>query len=154
MLFTDIVGSTRKAAELGDWRWRELIEDHHARVRSQLIHYRGREMDTAGDGFFASFDGPVRGIRCAQAIARSMRELGLEIRAGLHTGEVEQIGEKVGGLAVAIGARVTGKAGPSEILVSRTVKDLVAGSSLSFVDAGEHELKGLPDRWQLYRVVD
>jgi pimeloyl-ACP methyl ester carboxylesterase len=153
VLFTDIVGSTERAAELGDRRWRELVEGHHARVRGQLARFRGREIDTAGDGFFAVFDGPVRGIRSAQAIAESVRDLDLQIRAGLHTGEVEEIDGKVGGLAVSIGARVAAKAGPSEVLVSQTVKDLVAGSGLAFEDAGEHELKGVPDLWRLYRVV-
>jgi pimeloyl-ACP methyl ester carboxylesterase/class 3 adenylate cyclase len=153
ILFTDIVGSTERAAQLGDRRWRDLVQDHHARVRGQLARFRGREIDTAGDGFFASFDGPARGIRCAQAISTSVRELDLQIRAGLHTGEVEQIGEKVGGIAVSIGARVAALAGPSEVLVSQTVRDLVAGSGLAFEDAGEHELKGVPDRWRLYRVV-
>jgi pimeloyl-ACP methyl ester carboxylesterase/class 3 adenylate cyclase len=153
ILFTDVVGSTERAAQLGDLRWREVVQDHHARVRGQLARFRGREIDTAGDGFFASFDGPARGIRCAQAIAMSVRDLDLEVRAGLHTGEVEQIGEKVGGIAVSIGARVASLAGPSEILVSQTVKDLVAGSGLAFEDAGEHVLKGVPDRWRLYRVT-
>jgi pimeloyl-ACP methyl ester carboxylesterase len=154
VLFTDIVGSTERAAQLGDRRWRDVLEDHHARVRGQLARFQGREIDTAGDGFFASFDGPARGIRCAQAIATSVRDLDLEVRAGLHTGEVEQIGGQVGGIAVHIGARVAALAGPSEVLVSQTVKDLVAGSGLAFEDAGEHELKGVPDRWRLYRVVD
>jgi len=153
VLFTDIVGSTARAAELGDRRWRDLVAGHHARVRGQLARFRGREVDTAGDGFFAIFDGPVRGIRCAQAIAGSVRELDLEIRAGLHTGEVEDVDGKVGGIAVNIGARVGALAGASEVLVSQTVKDLVAGSGLVFEDAGEHELKGVPDRWRLYRVV-
>ena len=154
VLFTDIVDSTEKAAELGDRRWRETVAAHHARVRGQLARYRGTKIDTAGDGFFASFDGPARAIRCAQAIVTSVRDIGIEVRAGLHTGEVAQIGDKVGGLAVNIGARVATKAGPSEVLVSQTVKDLVAGSGLAFEDAGEHELKGVPDRWRLYRVVD
>jgi pimeloyl-ACP methyl ester carboxylesterase len=153
ILFTDIVGSTERAAGLGDRRWRDLVQDHHARVRGQLARFRGHEIDTAGDGFFASFDGPARGIRCAQAITTSVRDLDLEIRAGLHTGEVEQIGDKVGGIAVSIGARVASLAGPSEVLVSQTVKDLVAGSGLVFEDAGENELKGGPARWRLYRVV-
>jgi pimeloyl-ACP methyl ester carboxylesterase/class 3 adenylate cyclase len=153
VLFTDIVGSTERAVELGDRRWRDLVQDHHARVRGQLARFRGREIDTAGDGFFASFDGPARGIRCAQAIATSVRDLDLQVRAGLHTGEVEQIGDKVGGIAVSIGARVASLAGPSEILVTQTVKDLVAGSGLAFDDAGEHELKGVPDRWRLYLVA-
>jgi len=139
---------------MGDARWKELLESHHARVRGGLARFGGREIDTAGDGFFASFDGPARGIRCACAIVEAVRPLGIEIRAGLHTGEVEQIGDKVGGLAVSIGARVASHAGPGDVLVSQTVKDLVAGSGLAFADAGEHELKGVPDRWHLYRVVD
>ena len=153
VLFTDIVGSTEKAAELGDHRWKELVEAHHARVRGQLARYRGEEVDTAGDGFFAAFDGPARAVRCAESIAASVRPLGVEVRAGVHTGEVELIDGKVGGLAVVIGARVGARAGPSEVLVSQTVKDLTAGSGLTFEDAGEHELKGVPDRWHLYRVV-
>jgi class 3 adenylate cyclase len=153
VLFTDIVGSTAKATELGDRAWRDLLERHHAIVRAMIGRHRGTEVDTAGDGFLATFDGPARGVRCAQAIAEAMRPLGLEIRGGLHTGEVETIDGKVGGIAVHIGARVGALAGPSEILVSQTVKDLVAGSGLAFEDAGEHELKGVPDRWRLYRVV-
>jgi class 3 adenylate cyclase len=153
VLFTDIVGSTEKASGLGDRRWHELVADHHARVRGQLARFSGKEIDTAGDGFLASFDGPARGIRCAKAIAASVRALGLEIRAGLHTGEVQEANGKVGGIAVHIGARVAALAGPSEVLVSQTVKDLVAGSGISFEDAGEHELRGVPDRWRLYRVV-
>jgi class 3 adenylate cyclase len=154
VLFTDIVGSTEAATRLGDREWSRLIEAHHTRVRGQLARYRGQEIDTAGDGFFATFDGPARGIRCATAIAHSVRDLGIEVRAGLHTGEVQRVGEKVGGVAVNIGARVAGLAGASEVLVSQTVRDLVAGSGLSFEDRGEHELKGIPDRWRLYRVVD
>jgi pimeloyl-ACP methyl ester carboxylesterase len=153
VLFTDIVGSTEKAAGLGDHRWRQLVQAHHARVRGQLARYRGVEIDTAGDGFFATFDGPARGIRCATAIAGAVRDLGIEVRAGLHTGEVETIGDKVGGIAVSIGARVAGLAGPSEVFVSQTVRDLVAGSGLAFEDRGEQELKGVPGRWRLYRVV-
>jgi class 3 adenylate cyclase len=153
VLFTDIVGSTAKLAELGDARWRELVERHHALVRQQLDRFRGREIDTAGDGFFATFDGPIRGIRCARAITESLPELGLEVRAGLHTGECEVIGGKITGIAVNIGARIAGQAGPGEILVSSTVKDLVTGSDLTFSDAGEHELKGVPERWRLYRVL-
>ena len=153
VLFTDIVGSTEKAGELGDRSWRELVEHHHAVVRAMLARYKGNEVDTAGDGFFASFDGPARAIRCAQAISDAMRPLGLQIRAGLHTGEVETIDGKVGGIAVVIGARVGALADPSEVFVSQTVKDLVAGSGLTFEDAGEHELKGVPDRWRLYRVL-
>jgi class 3 adenylate cyclase len=154
VLFTDIVGSTEKAAELGDRRWRALLEEHHATVRRLLARYRGAEVDTAGDGFFAVFDGPARAIRCAQAIREAVARLGLEVRAGLHTGECETIDGKVGGIAVVIGARVGALAGASEVLVSQTVKDLVAGSGLAFDDGGEQELKGVPDRWRLYRVVD
>ena len=152
VLFTDIVGSTGKAAELGDRSWKQLVEAHHQRVRGQLARYRGAEVDTAGDGFFATFDGPARAVRCAGSIADVVRPLGIEMRAGIHTGEVEIIDGKVGGLAVVIGARVGAKAGPSEILVSQTVKDLTAGAGLAFEDAGEHDLKGVPDRWRLYRV--
>ncbi|MGZ8595788.1 MAG: adenylate/guanylate cyclase domain-containing protein [Actinomycetota bacterium] len=153
VMFTDIVGSTEAGARMGDHAWKDLVESHHARVRGQLARFRGREIDTAGDGFFATFDGPGRGIRCAQAIIRSVQDLGIEVRAGLHTGECEQIGDKVGGIAVNIGARVAARAGASEVLVSQTVKDLTAGSGLEFEDAGEHDLKGVPDRWRLYRVV-
>ena len=153
VLFTDVIGSTVKATELGDRAWRELLEHHHSVVRAMIGRYRGVEVDTAGDGFFSTFDGPARGVRCAQAISEAVTTLGIEVRAGLHTGEVETIDGKVGGIAVHIGARVAALAGPSEILVSSTVKDLVAGSGLSFEDAGEHELKGVPDRWHLYRVA-
>jgi class 3 adenylate cyclase len=153
VMFTDIVGSTAKAAELGDKGWRGLVEGHHGIVRALLGRFRGTEVDTAGDGFFATFDGPARGVRCAQAIAGAVRDLDLEVRAGVHTGEVETIGGKVGGIAVNIGARIGALAGPSEVLVSSTVKDLVSGSGLAFADAGEHELKGVPDRWHLYKVV-
>jgi class 3 adenylate cyclase len=153
VMFTDIVGSTTKAAELGDRRWRELLERHHAVIRGMLGRYRGQEVDTAGDGFLATFDGPARAIRCAQSIAEALQPLGLEIRAGVHTGEVETIDGKVGGIAVNIGARVGAAAGPSEVLASQTVRDLVAGSGLVFEDRGEHELKGVPDRWRLYRVL-
>jgi len=153
VLFTDIVGSTVRAAELGDARWKELLEHHHAVLRSLLGRYRGTEIDTAGDGFFATFDGPARGVRCAQAITKAVRPLGLEVRAGLHTGEVETIDGHVGGIAVHIGARVGTMAQASEVLVSSTVKDLVVGSGLSFEDRGEHELKGVPETWRLFRVV-
>jgi pimeloyl-ACP methyl ester carboxylesterase len=153
VLFTDIVGSTERAVDLGDRAWHELVERHHAVVRAMLARYRGREVDTAGDGFFATFDGPARAIRCALAIADAVGALGLEIRAGLHVGEVQVTDGGVRGLAVIIGARVGAMAGASEVLVSRTVKDLVAGSGLAFEDAGEHELKGVPDRWHLYRVA-
>jgi len=152
VLFTDVVGSSEKAAELGDRRWKELVEEHHRRVRGQLARFRGVEVDTAGDGFFATFDGPARAVRCATSIVDAVASLGIEVRAGVHTGEVQAIDRKVGGMAVVIGARVGASAGASEVLVSQTVKDLVAGSGLSFEDAGEHELKGVPDRWRLYRV--
>ena len=153
ILFTDIVGSTEHAATLGDRRWRELIERHHSTVRALLARYREREMDTAGDGFFASFDGPARAVRCSMAIVDAVRPLGFEIRAGLHTGEVEAIDDKVGGLAVSIGSRVAGLAHPSDVLVSQTVKDLVAGSGLTFEDRGLHRLKGVPDEWRVYAVA-
>jgi class 3 adenylate cyclase len=153
VLFTDIVGSTQRAASVGDRAWSALVERHHAAVRTELGRFRGREVDTAGDGFLATFDGPARAVRCATASTQAIRGLGLEIRAGLHTGEVEIAGDGVRGLAVHIGARVAGLAEPSEVLVSSTVKDLTAGSGLAFEDAGEHELKGVPDRWRLYRVV-
>ena len=153
VLFTDIVGSTEKIAELGDAGWRELVERHHSTVRSLLARYRGREIDTAGDGFFACFDGPARAVRCAEAVVEAVRPLGIEIRAGLHTGEVETIAGKVGGIAVAIGARVGAMAAPSEVLVSQTVKDLVAGSGLVFEERGAHELKGVPGEWRLYAVT-
>lgn len=152
VLFTDIVDSTRRQAELGDGGWKELVERHNAVVRDLLKEHRGEEQDTAGDGFFVRFDGPARAIRCAQNIIESIRPLGMDVRAGLHTGECEIVDGKCGGLSVSIGARVMANAGPSEVLVSQTVKDLVAGSGLTFEDAGEHELKGVPDRWRLYRV--
>jgi pimeloyl-ACP methyl ester carboxylesterase/class 3 adenylate cyclase len=154
VLFTDVVGSTGKAAELGDRRWKAMIEEHHRLVRGQLARYRGVEVDTAGDGFFATFDGPARAVRCARSIVDAVAPLGIEVRAGVHTGEVETIDGKVGGMAVVIGARVGASAGPSEVLVSQTVKDLVAGSGLAFEDAGEHELKGVADHWRVYRVTE
>ena len=153
VLFTDIVGSTAKLAELGDSGWRELVERHHAVVRQQLSRFRGEEVDTAGDGFFARFDGPIRAVRCAQEIGGSVRELGLEVRAGIHTGECELVDGKVGGLAVNIGARVAALAGPGEVLVSSTVKDLVAGSELAFAERGVAELKGVPGEWRLFAVL-
>ena len=152
VLFTDIDGSTEQALSLGDRAWTELLARHRAAVRSQLARHHGNEVDTAGDGFFATFDGPARAILCAQEIVSGSRELGLSIRAGVHTGECEVSGEKVAGAAVHIGARVAGEAGPGEILVSRTVKDLVAGSGLEFEDRGVRELKGVPEPWQLYAV--
>ncbi len=153
VLFTDIVGSTQRAANLGDRAWRDVLERHHAIIRELLARSRGIEMDTAGDGFFATFDGPARAVRCAQAAVQAVRVLGVEIRAGVHTGEVETIDGKAGGMAVVIGARISAAAKPSEVLVSSTVRELVAGSGLLFEDAGEHDLKGVPDRWQVYRVV-
>jgi len=153
VLFTDLVGSTERAVALGDRAWRDLVEPHHATIRRLLVRYRGSEVDTAGDGFFATFDGPARGVRCAQAIVDAVNLLGLEVRAGVHTGEVETINDKVGGVAVNIGARIAGVAGPGEVLVSSTVKDLTAGSGVVYEDAGEHELKGIPGAWHIYRVV-
>jgi pimeloyl-ACP methyl ester carboxylesterase len=153
VLFTDIVGSTEQATKLGDRRWRELLERHHALVRRSLDRYQGKEVDTAGDGFMATFDGPARAIRCASAAVAGVRSLGLEIRAGVHTGECERFGDKVAGLAVHTGARVAGAAGPGEVLVSQTVKDLVAGSGIEFEDRGTHELKGVPGEWRLYSVA-
>jgi class 3 adenylate cyclase len=152
VLFTDIVSSTERAAELGDKRWRETLESHDSVVRRCLDAFRGRELDTAGDGFFASFDGPARAIRCAQAITGSVSELGVDVRCGLHTGECELRGDKIAGIAVNVGARVAALAGPGEVLVSSTVKDLVAGSGIEFEDHGEHELKGVPGEWRLYAV--
>jgi class 3 adenylate cyclase len=154
VLFTDIVGSTAQAAALGDRRWADLVQRHHTLVRSNLDRFRGREVDTAGDGFFAAFDGPIRAIRCAVCVRDAVRDLGLTIRAGLHTGECELIGEKLGGLAVNIGARVAGCADSGEVLVSQTVKDLVAGSGLAFEDRGTAELKGVPGEWRLYAVAN
>jgi len=154
VLFTDIVDSTAQSAAVGDRAWTEIRAQHDQIVRANLRRFRGREIKTMGDGFLATFDGPARGVRCAEAIAAAVRPLGIEIRAGLHTGEVALDDDDVAGLGVAIGARVGAKAGASEVLVSQTVKDLVAGSGLTFEDAGDHELKGVPDRWHLYRVVD
>jgi class 3 adenylate cyclase/pimeloyl-ACP methyl ester carboxylesterase len=153
VLFTDIVGSTERAGALGDSKWRELLTAHDDRTRTEIDRHRGTFVKSTGDGILATFDGPARGVRCAQAIGSSVGELGIEIRAGLHTGEVELIGDDVGGIGVHIGARVAAAARPGEVLVSSTVKDLVAGSGLAFEDAGEHELKGVPDRWHLYGVV-
>jgi class 3 adenylate cyclase len=154
VLFTDIVGSTERAAMLGDADWTELLRGHHVRAREELDRFNGVEVDTAGDGFLVTFDGPARAVRCARAIGDRVRDLGLEIRAGVHVGEIEQVGKDVRGIAVHIGARITALADPNEILVSSTVRDLVAGSGLTFEDAGEHELKGVPGRWRLFRVVE
>jgi class 3 adenylate cyclase len=153
VLFTDIIDSTARAAELGDRAWRQLLQKHHETVRGQLGRFRGKEMDTAGDGFFATFDGPARAIRCAFAIRDSIRELDLEVRAGLHSGECELVDGKAGGIAVHIGARVASLAEPGEVLVSSTVKDLVAGSGIEFKDRGEHQLKGIANAWHLFTVV-
>jgi class 3 adenylate cyclase len=153
VLFTDIVDSTRRAAELGDRSWRELLERHNALVRGHLAEYRGREVDRAGDGFLATFDGPARAIRCAHAIAASASREGVEIRAGVHSGEVELVEQGIAGIAVHIGSRVASKAAPAEVLVTSTVRDLVAGSGIDFEERGEHGLKGVPNRWQLFSAV-
>ncbi len=150
VLFTDIVGSTERATELGDRKWLELLASYHALARRQLERFRGREIDTAGDGMFATFDGPARAVRCAHAIGENAKSLGIEVRAGLHTGEVELIGDKVGGIAVHIGARVAAHAGAGEVLVSSAVKDLVAGSGIKFEDRGAHALKGVEGEWRLF----
>jgi class 3 adenylate cyclase len=154
VLFTDIVGSTTKAVELGDRAWRQLLADHHALVRRQLVRFRGTEVDTAGDGFFATFDGPARAIRSALAIRDAVRQLGIQMRAGLHTGECELMDDKIGGIAVHIGARVASQAQPGEVLVSSTVKDLVSGSGIAFDDRGFVTLQGIPDQWRLYAVAE
>jgi pimeloyl-ACP methyl ester carboxylesterase len=153
VLFTDIVGSTARAAELGDRRWRDLLSTHDAAVRHELERFRGREVDTAGDGFLAAFDGPARAVRCALSAGEAVRELGVEIRAGIHTGECELDGPKIRGIAVHTGARIASLAGPGEVLVSQTVKDLVAGSGLAFEDRGAHALKGVPGEWRVYAAV-
>ena len=153
VLFTDIVGSTEKAVELGDQRWHDMLDAHNAIVRRELERYRGREIDNAGDGFLAIFDGPARGIQCARAILSSIRSLGIQVRAGLHTGECEIMGRGVGGIAVHIGARIAALANSGEIQVSSTVKDLVAGSGLNFEDRGRKTLKGVPGEWSTYAVV-
>jgi class 3 adenylate cyclase len=153
ILFTDIVGSTERQSSLGDAGWKALLERHHAAVRHEIERWHGTEMDTAGDGFYATFEGPARAVRCALDIGDRVRDLGLEIRAGVHVGECTVIDGKVGGLPVTIGARIAALAEESEVLVSQTVKDLVPGSGLTFEDSGEHELKGIPDRWHLYRVM-
>ena len=152
VLFTDLVGSTEHARELGDRRWKETLERHNEIVRHDLARFRGREIDTAGDGFFATFDGPARAIRCARSIVDDVRNVGLDVRAGLHTGEVELAGDNVRGIAVHTGARVAARAGAGEVLVSQTVKDLVAGSGIEFEERGAHALKGIPGEWRLYAV--
>jgi class 3 adenylate cyclase len=153
VLFTDIVGSTERAASLGDRRWRTVVEEHDDLVRHQLGRFDGREIKTMGDGFLATFDGPARGIRCGYSIADQIHALGIDVRAGLHTGECELHGDDVAGMAVNIGARVGAKAAPGEVLVSSTVKDLVVGSGIEFEDRGSHSLKGVPGEWRLYAVA-
>jgi len=153
VLFTDIVGSTERAVQLGDRRWRDLLGAHDAAVRRELERFRGREVDTAGDGFLATFDGPARAVRAAISVSEAVRDLGVEIRAGIHTGECELDGQKIRGIAVHTGARIASLAGPGEVLISHTVKDLVAGSGLEFEDRGEHELKGVPGEWRLYAAL-
>ena len=154
VVFTDIVGSTDRAASVGDQAWRDLVQAHNTVVRSQLSRYRGVELSTAGDGFLATFDGPARAINCAQEIGRLVREHGLEVRAGVHTGEVERVGNDVAGIAVHIGARIGALAQPGEVLVSGTVRDLVAGSGLEFSDRGMHELRGVPGKWRVFAAAD
>lgn len=153
VLFTDIVGSTERAASVGDKAWRDVLDQHHATVRRELTHFRGQEITTTGDGFFATFDGPARAVRCAVAIRDRVHESGLEVRAGVHTGECERMGDNIGGLAVHIGSRVAGLAGPGEVLASSTVKDLVSGSGIEFEDRGAHPLKGVPGEWRVFRVA-
>jgi class 3 adenylate cyclase len=154
VMFTDIVGSTERSSALGDRSWQNLLADHDRIVRGFIARYRGREIKTLGDGFLATFDGPARAVRCALAIVQAVIDLGIDVRIGLHIGEVELDGNDVRGIAVHIGSRIGALAGPSEVLVSSTVKDLVAGSGLVFEETGERDLKGVPDRWRLYRVVD
>jgi class 3 adenylate cyclase/pimeloyl-ACP methyl ester carboxylesterase len=154
VLFTDLVGSTERAAALGDRAWRDLLSRHHADVRRELARYRGAEVDTAGDGFFCRFDGPARAIACAQNIIDAAGDLDLELRAGIHTGECERMGDKLAGIAVVTGARISSLAASGEVLVSSTVKDLVAGSGFAFAERGEHELKGVPGTWRIYAVAD
>jgi class 3 adenylate cyclase len=153
IMFTDIVDSTTKAALVGDTEWRSLLEQHNGIVRNRLEHFRGREIKQTGDGFMASFDSPARAILCAAEICQAMPEIGLQVRAGVHSGECEVIGDDLGGIAVHIGARVGAVAGPGEVLVSRTVKDAVTGSNIVFEDRGAHDLKGVPGRWGLFAVV-
>jgi class 3 adenylate cyclase len=152
VLFTDIAGSTARAAEIGDRAWKQLIDRHDEAIRRQLDRWRGREVETAGDGFLATFDGPARAVRCATSVVDAVRELGLDVRAGVHTGEVELADGNVRGIAVHIGSRVAALAAPGEVLVSRTVVDLVSGSGIAFTDRGEHSLKGVPNVWQLFAV--
>ena len=153
VVFTDIAGSTQRAAEVGDRRWRELLEEHDGLVRRELDRFRGRPIKTLGDGFLATFDGPERAIRCACSITGAVRSLDLSVRAGLHTGECEVLGDDLGGMAVNIGARVVSHADPDEVLVSSTVKDLVVGSNIQFEERGTHQLKGVPGEWPLYAAL-
>jgi class 3 adenylate cyclase len=154
VLFTDLVGSTERAVELGDRAWRDLLTRHHEDVRRELARFRGEEVDSAGDGFFCRFDGPARAMACARAIIRGARRLDLDVRAGIHTGECEVVGEKPAGISVVTGARVAALANRGEVLVSQTVKDLVAGSGFDFTDRGEHELKGVPGTWRIFAVAE
>jgi len=154
VMFSDIVSSTERAVEIGDRRWRDLLDRHDALIRRELARHGGREVKTTGDGFLALFDGPARAIRCGVAIQQELRAEGVEVRIGLHAGEIELRGDDVGGIAVHLGARVAATASPGEVVVSSTVRDLVAGSGIGFVDLGEHDLKGVPDRWHLYAVTD
>jgi class 3 adenylate cyclase len=153
VMYTDIVDSTAQAAALGDRVWRHRLEEHDALVRRQLLRFRGREIKTLGDGFLATFDGPARAIWCGCAIRDEAEQLGIQLRVGLHTGEIELLGDDIGGVTVSIGARVAALAGPAEVLVSRTVTDLVAGSGIAFNNRGEHELKGVPGLWRLFAVA-
>jgi class 3 adenylate cyclase len=153
VLFTDVVGSTRRASELGDQRWREVLDRHDELLRHEFGRFRGREVTKAGDGFLAAFDGPARAVQCALAATEVVRRLGLELRVGVHTGECEQRGDDLGGIAVHIGARIAALAQPGQVLVSRTVTDLVAGSGLEFTDRGDHELNGVPRTWQLFAAT-
>ncbi len=153
VLFTDIVGSTERSAELGDRAWRDLLARHQVDVRRELARYRGEEVDSAGDGFFCRFDGPARAIACARHIVEAANELGLQVRAGIHTGECELVGQKIAGIAVVTGARISSLAAPGEVLVSSTVRDLVAGSGIAFEDRGDHELKGVPGVWRIHLVI-
>jgi class 3 adenylate cyclase len=153
VLFTDIVEGTKRAAALGDRRWRDLLESHHALVRAEVLRHRGVEQDTAGDSFYATFDGPTRAVRCALAVRDGVHRLGLEIRAGVHTGECEVVAGKLGGIATIIGARVKDQAGPSEVLATSTVRDLASGSGLAFNEYGSHVLKGVPGEWRLFAVT-
>ena len=153
VMFTDIVDSTRQAAEIGDSEWRALILRHDDIVRSQLQHFGGREIDRTGDGFLSAFDSPARAIRCAEAISAAVHSIGLKVRAGVHSGEFEVLGQHLGGIAVHIGARISALAGPDEVLVSQTVRDAVIGSGITFDDRGAHQLKGAPGQWRLYAVA-